>query len=244
MCLHEYLFGLSPEQWDRITSLVQTIVGILTIFIVYLTFRLSRKIRKEFLKTHTQSKQVEMMSQLVQNLNQSKISIESWFYNKTGGGGSSWDLRYNIFEIGDLKDKNEISSLGMSTNLNEYDDNSVLFDRKTNQIWDIKSFIDNPFIPKKIADELINFYSSNFEVVKIDDLQKNEEEIVILKSGIFEEGRIHEELNEKVLIKGNATALMSWLNLKSFAANLTEQINKWFKDNGINDLNFRIDFKN
>lgn len=244
MCPHEYLFGLSPDQWDRIISLVQTIVGVLTIFIIYLTFRLSRRIRKEFLKNHTQSKQVEMVSLLVQNLNQSKISIEGWFYNKTGGGGSSWDLRYNIFEIGDLRDKNEKSSLGMTTNLNEYDEKAVLFDRKTNQIWDIKSFIDNPFMPKKIADELINFYSSIFEIVKIEDLQKNEEEIVMLKSRIFEKGRIHEELNEGTLIKGNAVALESWLNLKSFAANLTEQINKWFKDNGIDDVNLRIDFKN
>jgi hypothetical protein len=244
MCPHEYLFRVSPEKWNRIISLVQTIVGVLTIYIIYLTFRLSRKIRKEFLKNHTKSKQVEMMSSLVQNLNQSKISIEGWFYNETGGGGSSWDLRYNIFEIGDLKNKNGKSDLGMSTNLNEYDDKAVLFNRKTNQIWDIKSFIDNPFIPKKIADELINFYSSNFEIVRVEDLQKNEEEIVMLKSKIFEEGRIHEELNEGTLIKGNAVALNSWLSLKSFASNLTETITKWFKDNGIDDLNLRIDFKN
>lgn len=243
MCSQDYLLGLSPEQWDRIQSFVQTIVGVLTIFIIYLTFRLSRRVRKEFLKNQTKSKQVEMMSQLVQNLNQSKITIEGWFYNKTGGGGSSWDKQYNIFEIGDLKDKNEIS-LSMSLNLNEYDENAVLFDRNTNQIWNIKSFIDNPFIPKTIADELMNFYSSSFEIIAIDDLQKNEEEIVMLKSGIFEDGRIREELRDGMLIKGNAIALKSWLNLKSFASNLTQQINKWFVNNGIDDLNLRIDFKN
>jgi hypothetical protein len=66
----------------------------------------------------------------------------------------------------------------------------------------------------------------------------------MLKSRIFESGRIHEKPEDGTLIKGNAVALDSWLSLKSYAANLTKTIDKWFIDNGIDDLNLRIDFKN
>ena len=87
------------------SGIIQILVGFLSLTISFLTFRLAKKIQKEFLKNHTKTKQVEMMSELLVFLNQTKISITFASVSKSSGHGTRVDLFYNIFEIGNLLKK-------------------------------------------------------------------------------------------------------------------------------------------
>ena len=205
----------------------------------YLTFRLAIKVHKEFLKNHAKSKQVEKMSDLVEFLNNTKIYlIFTNFYPNGGIGGTSYDTYYNIFEIGDLLGNKTLHNLTERTIDNsDYDDFPVYLDSGSQQIMDIKKFVDNPFVPKQIADKLFDFFVIKYEIIELSGLVENKTSAVILNSA---------ENNDdfKNFKETNCEALKSWLSLKTHSKNLTKIISEWFLEKGIDDYNVRIDYKN
>jgi len=216
---------------------IQIVLGFATVFIAFLAFIIARKVHKEFIKNQTKTKQVEAVDSLVHYLNESKINIMFTEFKDHGYVGSGSGLFYNIFEVGGLLIKGD--ELEKS-----FDNQSILFHFESNQILDIKQYIDNPFLPKTIADELMNFYSIDSTLVPYTELYKENEILVIIETGIFEKRALNPDPQEGTYVEGSAFALETWLNLKTSANNLTLIINKWFSNHGIDDFNLRIDYKN
>lgn len=181
---------------------------------------------------------------MVESLNKSKIGLTFWEKNNQGGAGRGFGINYNIFEVGSLYKTTEINP---TTNKNigfpDFDDEPVFFEEGSEQILDIKQFIDNPFIPKHIADCLLNFYCSG---TRVEELGEETLQFVAAESNILEEkDKLKEDVVKKAHVKiGKAFALRSWENLKILSFNLTEFVKKWFDEHGIKDLNIRIDYKN
>lgn len=128
--------------------------------------------------------------------------------------------------------------------MDEYDDYTVLFKSNSNQIWLIKKYIDNPFLPVNIVDELINFYVTYTQTITRETLGEGEEQAIILDSGILEDNKKPTNYSESDYFQGIATALLSFLSLKTCSKNLTQIIRKWFKLHGISEVNLRFDYKN
>lgn len=96
----------------------------------------------------------------------------------------------------------------------ELHDSMVIFDYQTNQIWNIIEFLNNPFLPNSIADELTNIYSDCCQIITKDELGEEGAIVIVLKSGVFEPGKLKVEVPIYDLIDETALALESWLNLK------------------------------
>ncbi|WP_282126998.1 hypothetical protein [Marinifilum flexuosum] len=230
--------------WNKVSAILQAIVGVITIAFVLYTYNTANELRIEYLKNHTKSKQIEVVCDLVEKLNSSRIKIEAVRFEKGTAYGQSRTLLYNIFEIGDLLKPGKKGVFNVDIDFKEYDDFKVLFDSQSNQIWELKEFINNPFLPKEIADELISFYSIRCVLKDRKELEDSRAKIIVLKSKCFEMGKISEKIEYPDFIEGSAIALESWLQLKSYSLKLTHTISYWFKKNGIDDINLRIDYKN
>jgi len=231
--------GFLTVNTNSYSDWILVLIALLTLYVAWLA-------RKEFLKNQAKTKQIEIMSLLISELNTVKIGIEAWsFKDDLSAAGRGWSVKYNIFEIANLYTTEEVDFRGNKINFSNYDDQPVIFDEKSNQIANIKDFIDHPFLPKKIADELINFFSFNCEAICRQSLCGKNAEVMILTSGIFEaEKRPRNEITGRFFINSDAIICSSWLNLKAHSNNLMEVIIKWFKQNGIDDVNLRIDYKN
>lgn len=236
------LLNLPPEAVEGISSWAQVVISFFTFLVAMFTFYLAIMVRKRIFKIETVKKQVEVVTELVNELNFSRIYVEGWETSESGGIGSSFAINYNIFEIGDLLRKGKGKYIWGNPSLSEFDDEIIILDHGTNQIWDIKSFINNPFLPKSIADELLNFYSRQVTVQKKSEQQYSK--YVLLASGIFEKGKVRQDYKDRDHFIGDADALKTWLNLKTYANNLSKILDKWFRSHGIKDINLRIDYKN
>ncbi|MNJ87457.1 hypothetical protein D3C87_49770 [compost metagenome] len=227
------------QEGSTYLTFVSVIIAIVTLYIAILA-------RKEFLRNQTRTKQVEVMSDLISELNTLKIGIEAWtFKQDLSASGRGWSLNYNLFEIADLFTTKEVDFRGVPVNFEDCDDEPVLFDRKSNQIGNIKKFIDNPFLPKAIADKLINFYSPFSDSITREEICRTPQNIILLTTNCFETEKAPINKTEgSYYIKGNAIVFGSWLNLKAHSYELMKEINQWFVKHGIDDVNLRIDYKN
>jgi len=209
-----------------------------TAFLSLCTLIVALKVHREFSKNHAKAKQVEVMCELLEVLNTSKIYLFFQFYSKGGGmGADSFSIFYNIFEIGKLLNNKEVTRSGKTLNRGDYDNAQVFINGKCHNLIDINKYVDNPFVPRNIADLLVNFRLNDSNAVSIDELLKNDNDIVVINS-------IDSEASFDKLMIPTCEALKTWLGLKSYSHNLIVEIEKWFKDKGIDDINLRIDYKN
>jgi hypothetical protein len=157
---------------------------------------------------------------------------------------------YNIFEVGNLLDTKQVNRLTNKTvDYKEYDDMRILLENDSNQLLNIKKYVDNPFLPKSIANKLILFYFTSHETVNRTNLEGS---AFVVKTSIFEDGKHlkRENISDSDLLLGkvyenSGFASATWLNLKTNARKLTKEVDEWFKKHGINDVNLRTDdYKN
>ena len=219
---------------DHINTI--TLIGVI---ISGLTLLLAYKIQKLIAKNHLVTKQIDLVCQLIETLNQSKIKIgfatrrEKGSYGYTGDG-----ISFNIFELGSY---DKIDSKGLNF---QYNDEIILFHHKSNQLLDIKKFIDSPLTPTVIADQLFLFYNSSCLYIDTERPEVDFEKFVIVETGIWEEKVLFNKNLKENLIEADAVAFLSWKNLKEYSKYLKIIIGEWLIKNGIDENNMREDFKN
>lgn len=188
----------------------------------------SKFARNEFIK-----KQISVVIDLVSHLHNNILTIEfTTFHN--GGGISCGVYNATILELPILK---------ISTFDKEFFEQQVYFSGGCNQLSDIKKYIDNPFLPQSIADELINFYSTRSEVIKVTHITPSQK--LVIKTVFFSPNRHDQSVldTESIIRKGNAFALENWENLKACSTNLEEALRKWLNKYKVSEINIRKDFK-
>jgi hypothetical protein len=211
-------------------------LAIMAIIVSIRAYYFSKKVHNEFLNNTARAKQLEAVQSLISLLNESKVEI--WFFQ--GASGSANAVKYNVFEIAALLN-NKAKNINVTVDYCHYDDAKVLFSPNSEQIFDIIKFIDNPFIPKKIADELINFHNSGYELIDAIELMESDKKYVKINSRISFSDATQ---RSGKLIEGDMTSSMTWLNLKEHSNKLLQLLRAWFSENEVKDENIRVDFKN
>lgn len=221
---------------EQCLSSHKELVSLFSIIISLLTLILAYQIKNQFGRSHLKTKQIDHVCNIIKTLNESKIEVTFKTTQNNGSVGKGFALQLNIFEIAKYDD---IEPNGMNR---KYEDEKVLFDSKSNQILDIKQYIDNPLTPRAIADELLKFHTSIAGSIEVKVATIEIENYVEIRTGIFNEIFFLKDMRP-ILIKGNAPCMNTWLDLKESAKYLKISIGNWLIENGINENNMREDFK-
>lgn len=179
-------------------------------------------------------KQIDMVYELVNYIQQNPFEVS---YSRIEGRGSS-GTTYNvtIFEVPEIR-KND-------SEFRKYDDMQVLFTGQCNQVLDLQNFIDSSYLPKKIADKLLNFNCTRYDKIEMDDL-KNTEYVMLIRSKFYIENIFNKKSRDKGdnYKRGNNLAYLSWLSFEKCSIQLKKEIEEWASKNKV-ELNIRADFKN
>jgi hypothetical protein len=212
---------------DFTFSVLSFLVGVLTL---YLAFR----IYKKFGKNHITTKQIDHVASLIQVLNDSGIELTFFdIKSPSSATGTGHPLKYNVFEIA------AYDKFDSSPDRKKYDYVVVTFDKSSNQLFNIKSFITHPLTPKSIADELLNFHATRNSKFQQPIHQVS---VVEVKSGFFDPKVFTDDIKAN-RFTSDARCMKSWHEFKLNAKNLKSSIENWLKKVGIEENNIRQDFK-
>jgi hypothetical protein len=202
------------------------LISLFSLVVSLISFFLTRRNYLDFAKNEFVKKQIEVVTDLVQSLHKDKINFE--FTNFFGGSIAAL-YQANIFQLQDMKIEYEHK---------EFFENRVYFNGTCNQLINVKDFINNPFLPKSIADELDNFYTMNCFPVRIQEL--GNKKIIIIKTKYFEKGIFeNNEKSEGVIQESNAPALFNWTSLIEGSKRLELAINKYLMSYQVKEINIR-----
>jgi hypothetical protein len=215
-------------------EITKTTASILSLIISVLTLMLAFRINRAYSRRQLLNKQIEKVSELIESLHNDYFEIN--FTSFMGTGSSAEHYNATIFEVSEINKRQRNKQ-------SVFEDNFVLLNKKSNQILNVKKFIDNPFIPKKIADKLLQFYSWNFDGTNNEHLGAQLEYCVVIESKNNEEQDLAFVKKTDRFIHGNAIALRSWLSFVKCSEDLRKTIENWFLENNITDVNIRTDFK-
>lgn len=217
---------------------IGVIISLFGFFVTVLTLWVAVKINSQIGKNHIRTKQIDHICTLIEVLNKSKITVSFATYNGGGYSAIGNAILFNIFEIGSY---DSIQPEGINK---EYEEDTVLFDKNSNQIIDIKSFIDHPLSPREIVDELLNFYNRSCSSIVPGRDDTYIKKFVVISSNVWEEKVLIDPKAAGNLIESSNQTYVTWLSLKESSKRLKIVIGNWLIENGIEEHNIREDFKN
>lgn len=215
---------------------IQVLAPIASAFVGCITLYLAFKINNAYSKRELLKKQIEVVADLIKRLHNSYFGM--LFSTFSGNGSSGGFYHLTIFDaLEAVKDQTIIKK-------ELFEDNPIYFHKGSNQLFDIKEFIDNPYTPVEIANALVKFYSYRYNSLNI-ETHGERLSYVIIESAFFEEvGFLCNIREEHRYIKGNAIAFNSWLSFVECSKELRKSIENWFERyNMKSELNIRTDFK-
>jgi hypothetical protein len=205
-------------------------IAFLSLLVSCFSFYISFSSYRNFVRNEFVKKQIQVVTDLVSHLHEDSFHLSFTRYNVNGYAAG--DYITTIFELSELKvlEKDE-----------EFFENPICFSRNCNQVLDIKKFVRNPFLPKSIADELVNFYSRNHIDVNIASL--NGDKVIIIDSKHFEKGLFEiPDPKSRIIKHSTAFALQTYENFRTCSINLEDAITKWLKSYKVQEINIRKDF--
>jgi hypothetical protein len=214
---------------EKLTAILAVIISIFSALVSTKAYR--NLIRNEFIK-----KQIDAVTSVIDIIHNSPFQFNLTTYSTDGGSGAE-GYKFTIFEL------TEINRLHDEIR-NRFFEAPIFFHPSCNQLVKIKALIDNPLLPKSIADELENFYSRlPSGRVTIQDVVNGP--IIVINSDVFEEN-IFEKLDAgaPLLRKPNAFAFNSSVqNLIACSESLESSIRNWFIKYKVDEINIRRDRK-
>ncbi len=224
--LADFYKMLSEIEWLKVLPII---ISTITFILAYLAY-------KKFITRQVISKQIEHVSNLVNDIQKIKISLK---YNSFQHGKGSYHTdTLSLFEISHhyhLKKDNKIFK--KLNNIVKYQDDDFLL---------FLPYGYHPLTPKKIADIIVKFQDIPNPRIFIFDRAKNDNKIEfleILGSGsaskyfnFCQTAKDEEEFNAFV---SNGEAFESYLAFLKCTYDLKNEIISWFKKIGIEDINIR-----
>ena len=199
-----------------------------SVVIALATFWLAWKVQKAVASNHAKQKQVEVMSKLVEKLNKTKIKLVFRESTETVNVGTVPGVFLNVFELALLNESDDDE-----INWKSFDDCVVYLSERQSVLDFIGDFVDNPFVPDTIANELLHFYVS-----------KPKEKEMIHGRFVILGDETDEVVNFHNCYETKSDAFKNWNSLKTHSERLTDTVRKWFKQNHIGNCNIRMDYKN
>lgn len=234
---------------EVIISSISVVIGFVLSFI---GIQQTRNARKEIATNRVKMEEERIMGKLVNYLNNTYLTFCFAVFDYgddnqlQGGGGEISGVNYNIFEVGHLADygdtgfdsKNDSDAVMMNRTKYEFDTAKVMFDESVNELFNIGHFVNNPYMPNVVADELSEFvamFRSEVEFQK--EKVMGRYEVVIVRPYNNE---THFNMKKAVCVHGDA--YKTWSSFKGYAKSLSNTIIKWYADNHIKNINIRIDY--
>lgn len=234
---------------EVIISALSVIIGFILSFI---GIQQTRNARKEIATNRVKMEEERIVGKLVNYLNNTYLTFcfavfdngdDNQFHS---GGGEISGVNYNIFEVGHLADfgdtgfdsENDSDTTMMHRTKYEFDTAIVMFDEGVNELINIGQFVNNPYMPNVVADELSEFVAMFRREVEFPIEQvRGKYEVVLVRP--YNNERIF-DLKKAVSVQGDA--YKTWSSFKGHAKSLTNTIIKWYADNHIKNINIRIDY--
>jgi hypothetical protein len=210
-------------------SLFSLAVSIAAVFLSY-------KNNQRFASNQFINKQIDVITDLLKLLHRQDLSID--FIPELTPSGYFALFQYStLFEI-------PPTALSQPEKMGDMDEALIVFDGRSNQLLPSKDFIDNPFLPKPIANALLNFYTSRI----IDHLKTDltGQKIILIKTGLLEDGIIgNASSNNPVSVykESDAFAFNNWSNLCACITNLEKVIVGYLRKYKVREINIRKDKK-
>lgn len=182
-----------------------------------------------YLNQQAKSKQLDAVIEIVEYIYQNPISI--WAYNANEDGSSS-GIKYvvSFFELYIL----------------DYipGESKVLFWADQPYPITFTKFVNNPLVPKQIADIMTNFYSYSAGIYSNPTFQELAP-FVLLSNLPYEESQIlNQEIdstnsNNRLNTFPGASAYKSWKDFVEYSKDLKYALKFWLIKNGVKDVNIR-----
>lgn len=194
------------------------------IFIVVIIFF---AIGAYFYNHHKKSKvlpqQIIEVKELIRVLNSSEIEIVFCVYD--------WDIGITVIEKPVRVNFFGISMFSSENLYFDFEEDIVLFETKSSQLFEIEKSINKKILPKIILDELSDFFNTKLNVMDLDDNDDRPQRFVSVRRVSQRSNKEGVQVSE-VLLKGNAVAYESWISLKDHVEELEFVILQWLKDAG------------
>jgi hypothetical protein len=207
-----------------------TFTEVLGLFFSFLTLIFAFFIYRNFdLKKTHKNKQLDTLLELIQEINNTLVSVH--FCSKIP--------EYVLSKHPDLAKKSKVTfdtwyfslfRIGIVVNEKpKYE--RVFLTENIMETFPFLSYINNPLIPKSIANRLNNFYSP---FVNFCSIENAPEKHVIIE--------LRNELNKKAMYQypDYIDAFKSWDSFIKCASELKVEIEKWLKKYGSKDINFNL----
>lgn len=180
-----------------------------------------------FYRHHKKSKvlpqQINEVKELIRVLNNSEIEIGFCAYDADIGiTVIEKPIRVNVFGI---------SAFGSEDLYNDFEEDLVLFETRSSQLFETGKAINKKLLPKVILDELSDFCNTKLNVMDLDDNDDRPQRFVSVRR-VSEISDTDSIKVSEVLLKGNAVAYESWISLKDHVEELEFVILQWLKDAG------------
>lgn len=240
------------EEGQIIEKIVDALSILIGFILSFIGIQQTRNARKEIATNRVKMEEERIVGKLVNYLNNTyltfcfavfEIGDDNQFHS---GGGEIPGVNYNIFEVGYLADfgdtgfdsENDSDTTMMHRTKYEFDTAIVMFDEGVNELINIGQFVNNPYMPNVVADELSEFVAMFRREVEFPIEQvRGRYEVVLVRPYNNER-----QFNMKKAVSVQGDAYKTWSSFKGHSKSLTDAIRKWYADNHIKTINIRIDF--
>lgn len=182
------------------------------------------------------NKQIDVIADLVTSLHNDLFKVD--FIPKF-----SLTSKFSHFAEITLFDASRVRGRGDKDVFPDLGKTPIYFPPTSNQLVKIKDFINNPYLPKSIADALFEFYS-----VRTVDVQKEAMEghqMIVITTAHFERGSIADSnVNNNLFKQPDANALYNWQSFLENIGKLELTIETFLKSKKVSEINIRRDLKN
>ncbi len=205
----------------NIIDVLQVGIGSFTLFIAW-------KVYKKLLPSELKKRQLEAVLDLIEHLNKYSFNIASYYHT-----GVEFNLEHGLSNRNFFNYYNAFKDGG---NFESFSELHILSLGNYSHPFNLSTFIENPLLPKKIANHLAPFINPVLHPCR-DDKFDAQDRILILENSI---GSLPREIHVSQLFETTAFALLNHGDFIKAIYKLKAAIEKWCKVNSLSELNFRV----
>jgi len=215
------------EEFFKLLKDNSNLIAYVSLLLSCSTFYITRQNSIRFARNEFIKKQIQEVIELTSYLNSEMIELDFTHFHDDGSNATCY--KTNIFEIKNLAHV----SIAVT-----YRHRAICFKNTCNQILDIRRYINNPFIPKSIANELAKFYCyGHMDLIASQVIHQH---IIVIDSNTFEHNDFQLQSNDHVRLREPlAFAFESFDNLVVCVSLLEKSIVTWLEKYKVDEINLR-----
>lgn len=204
------------------------IIDVLQVGIGLLTLCIAWKVYKKLIPGELKKRQLDAVLDLIEHLNKYSFNIASYYHTgvefnmEHGLSNRNFFNYYNAFKDG--------------SNFESFKKLHILSLDNEAHPFDLSMFIENPLLPKTIANHLAPFINPVLHPCRDDKFNAQDRILVLAES----KNKLPHEIQVGQLFETTAFALLNHGDFIKAIHELKIAIEKWCKLNSLSELNFRV----